>query len=106
MRPTTPDIERNWASVLAIADQQARIAAFAGPGVWNDPDMLQVGNPGLSDTESAAHFALWCFFAAPLMAGPDPRTMSAATQRLLTNTALIRINQDALGAGAVRHQHE
>ena len=103
---TTPDIEKNWASVLSIADHQAGISSFSGPGGWNDPDMLQVGNPGLSDTESATHFALWCFFAAPLMSGHDPRTMSAATRRLLTNTALIGINQDELGVGALRQQHE
>ncbi|MDJ0313459.1 glycoside hydrolase family 27 protein [Arthrobacter sp. H35-D1] len=102
---TTPDIEKNWASVLSIADHQAAISAFSGPGAWNDPDMLQVGNPGLSARESATHFALWCFFAAPLMAGHDPRAMSTATQRLLTNAALIAINQDALGVGAVRQQH-
>ena len=102
---TTPDIEKNWASVLSIADNQAAISAFSGPGAWNDPDMLQVGNPGLSARESATHFALWCFFAAPLMAGHDPRAMSTATQRLLTNAALIAINQDALGVGAVRQQH-
>ncbi|WP_207344313.1 glycoside hydrolase family 27 protein [Arthrobacter sp. E3] len=102
---TTPDIEKNWASVQSIADHQAAISAFSGPGAWNDPDMLQVGNPGLSDIESATHFALWCFFAAPLMAGHDPRTMSVTTRRLLTNAALIGINQDPLGVGAVREQH-
>lgn len=102
---TTPDIEPSWESVLSIADHQSTIAGYTRPGAWNDPDMLQVGNGGLSDIENASHFALWCFFAAPLMAGNDPRTMSATTRALLTNAELIAINQDPLGVAAERVKH-
>lgn len=102
---TTPDIEPSWASVLSIADQQSTISSYTQVGAWNDPDMLQVGNVGLNDIESATHFALWCFFAAPLMAGHDPRNMSPTTREILTNRNLIAINQDSLGEAAQRTVH-
>ncbi|PYI68921.1 hypothetical protein CVV68_03670 [Arthrobacter livingstonensis] len=101
---TTVDIERNWASVMAIADTQAHLAQFSRPHNWNDPDMLQAGNPGLTAEEEATHFALWCFFAAPLMAGHDPRTMTESVQKLITNEPLLAIDQDVLGQAAVRTQ--
>ncbi|MBT2594030.1 glycoside hydrolase family 27 protein [Arthrobacter sp. ISL-72] len=97
---TTPDIEKNWASVVSIGETHAKISNHSGPGGWNDADMLQVGNPGLSSDEAATHFALWCFFAAPLMAGNDPRTMGEDIRKLLTNQRLLRINQDPLGIAA------
>ena len=68
------DIERSWASVLGILDQQVDLTGFAGPGHWNDPDMLEVGNAGMSDDEYRAHFSLWAILAAPLMAGNGKRT--------------------------------
>ena len=101
---TTVDIERSWASVMAIADAQADITQYSGPHRWNDPDMLQVGNPGLNSAEEETHFALWCFLAAPLMAGHDPRTMSESVQALLTNEHLLAIDQDVLGQAATRTQ--
>ena len=101
---TTVDIERNWASVMAIADAQADITQFSGPHHWNDPDMLQAGNPGLNTAEEETHFALWCFLAAPLMAGHDPRTMTESVRKLLTNEHLLAIDQDALGQAAARTQ--
>ncbi len=101
---TTVDIERNWASVMTIADAQAHITQFSGPHHWNDPDMLQAGNPGLNTAEEETHFALWCFLAAPLMAGHDPRTMTESVQKLLTNEHLLAIDQDALGQAATRTQ--
>ncbi len=101
---TTVDIERNWASIMSIADSQAQITAFTGPHHWNDPDMLQAGNPGLNEVEEETHFALWCYLAAPLMAGHDPRTMTDGVRELLTNPHLLGIDQDPLGKAATRTQ--
>ncbi|MGV9360903.1 glycoside hydrolase family 27 protein [Amycolatopsis sp. NPDC003731] len=85
-----------------VLDVTAPLAAQAGPGHWNDPDMLVVGRPGLSLTESRAHFALWALLAAPLMAGNDIRTMSAEISAVLRNPRLLAIDQDRLGAGGRR----
>ncbi|MGW4942056.1 ricin-type beta-trefoil lectin domain protein [Actinoplanes sp. NPDC004185] len=90
---TTGDIAGNWNSVMGILDSQPGWASFSKPGAWNDPDMLEVGN-GLTDTESRAHFSLWALLNAPLIAGNDLRTMSAATRSILTNTEVIGVNQD------------
>jgi alpha-galactosidase len=90
---TTGDIQANWNSVMNILDWQLPWVGRSGPGAWNDPDMLEVGN-GLSDTESRAHFSLWALLNAPLIAGNDLRTMSAATREILTNTEVIAVNQD------------
>ena len=83
--------------VLAILDMQKDLRAAAGPGHWNDPDMLEVGN-GMATNEDRAHFSLWSMLAAPLMAGNDTRGMSAETRAILTNQEVIAVNQDALGA--------
>jgi alpha-galactosidase len=91
---TTGDIQANWGSVMGILDQQVGLEAYSGPGGWNDPDMLEVGNSGLSDTESRAHFSLWSLLNAPLIAGNDLRNMSAATLSILTNTEVIAVNQN------------
>jgi alpha-galactosidase len=104
---TTGDITNCWnceqgfgtwskLGVLNILDKQADLRKYAGPGHWNDPDMLEVGN-GLSEIENKAHFSLWCMLAAPLMAGNDLRNMSAETKEILTNKDAIAINQDVLG---------
>ncbi|WP_410614187.1 glycoside hydrolase family 27 protein [Amycolatopsis sp. lyj-109] len=85
-----------------VLDVTAPLAAQAGPGHWNDPDMLVVGRPGLSLTESRAHFALWALMAAPLMAGNDIRTMSADISAVLRNPRLLAVDQDSLGAGGRR----
>ncbi|WP_253765675.1 glycoside hydrolase family 27 protein [Goodfellowiella coeruleoviolacea] len=85
-----------------VVDINAPLAAQAGPGHWNDPDMLVVGRPGLSLTESRSHFALWALMAAPLMAGNDIRTMSADVSAILRNPRLLAVNQDRLGAGGRR----
>ncbi|MET8759430.1 ricin-type beta-trefoil lectin domain protein [Lentzea sp. NPDC004782] len=90
---TTGDIQANWNSVMSILDLQPGWAGASRPGAWNDPDMLEVGN-GLTDTESQAHFSLWALLNAPLIAGNDLRTMSAATKAILTNTEVIAVNQD------------
>jgi alpha-galactosidase len=91
---TTGDITANWTSVMSILDAQPRFAPYARPGAWNDPDMLEVGRTGLSDTESRSHFSLWALLNAPLIAGNDLRSMSAATRSILTNTEVIGVNQD------------
>ncbi|MDI5977836.1 glycoside hydrolase family 27 protein [Amycolatopsis magusensis] len=85
-----------------VVDVNAPLAAQAGPGHWNDPDMLVVGRPGLTLTESRSHFALWALMAAPLMAGNDIRTMSADVSAILRNPRLLAVNQDSLGAGGRR----
>ena len=107
---TTPDIrnifqgEVNWGGlgIVNILDRQADLWKYAGPGHWNDPDMLEVGNPGLSRDENISHFSLWAMLAAPLMAGNDLRTMSGEVRAILTNREVIAVNQDPLGHQAIR----
>jgi alpha-galactosidase len=93
------DCKREWGGMgwIYILDLQDGLESYAGPGHWNDPDMLEVGNEGLNLTESQAHFSLWCLLAAPLMAGNDLRTMSADIRNILTNPEIIAVNQDSLG---------
>jgi alpha-galactosidase len=88
--------------VLNILDQMAELAPFAGPGHWNDPDMLEVGNGGMSEGEYRAHFSLWAMLAAPLIAGNDLAAMSPATRAILTNREVIAVDQDALGQSGRR----
>ncbi len=99
---TTGDISDKWESVVSIIEQQAPIAHYGGPGGWNDPDMLEVGNGGMTQTEYETHFALWAFMKAPLIIGCDVRNMSKETLELLTNKEVIAINQDALGKSVTR----
>jgi len=89
-------------SVLNILDRQDSIRQYAGPGHWNDPDMLEVGN-GMKYNEDKAHFSLWCMLAAPLMAGNDLRNMSAQTTSILTNKEIIAIDQDPLGVECFKY---
>ena len=88
--------------VLQILDRQAGLARFAGPGGWNDPDMLEVGNGGMTDDEYRGHFALWAILGAPLIAGNDVRNMDAKTHAILTNAAVIRVSQDRAGKAGDR----
>ena len=78
------------------------LAKYAGPGHWNDPDMLEVGNEGLSLAESRAHFSFWCMLAAPLMAGNDVRNMTPEIRDILTDKEVVAINQDATGKQGFR----
>lgn len=82
------------------------IGKYAGPGHWNDPDMLEVGNAGLTLAESRAHFSLWCIIAAPLMAGNDVRHMTPEIRAILTDRDVIAIDQDKLGHEGFRAQVE
>jgi alpha-galactosidase len=93
------DCKRDWGGMgwIHILDLQAGLETYAGPGHWNDPDMLEVGNEGLNPTECRAHFSLWCILAAPLMAGNDLRSMAPEIRDILTNKQVIAVNQDALG---------
>jgi alpha-galactosidase len=95
---TTADIEDRWESVVWIVNANARHHAAAGPGHWNDPDMLEVGNGGLNASEARSHFSMWAMMAAPLMAGNDVRNMSEETRSILLNREVIAIDQDPLGA--------
>ena len=82
--------------VMPIVDLQIGLRKFAGPGHWNDPDMLEVGN-GMTANEDKTHFSMWCMLAAPLIAGNDLRKMSRETESILTNKEVIAVNQDKLG---------
>jgi alpha-galactosidase len=83
--------------MLANLDISGQHAAAARPGAWNDPDMLEIGNGGMTDDEYRAHFSLWAIMAAPLIAGNDVRTMAGATRDILTNRDVIAVDQDSLG---------
>ena len=100
--PANPDGSPRSGSVLGNMDLENGLEQYAGPGHWNDPDMLEVGNEGLSVDESRAHFSLWCMLAAPLIAGNDLRNMSDDTRAILTNKNLIAIDQDPLGRQGYR----
>jgi alpha-galactosidase len=89
--------------VLQIIDKQKGLRRFAGPGHWNDPDMLEVGN-GMTLAEDRAHFAMWAMLAAPLIAGNDLRSMSPEVRDILTNREVIAVNQDSLGVQGYAHK--
>ncbi len=97
---TTEDIRDNWNSMMGILNLQKPLYPYAGPGHWNDPDMLEIGNGGMTTEEYKSEFSLWCMLAAPLMAGNDLRNMTDETLKILTNTELIAIDQDTLGKQA------
>lgn len=81
-------------------------ALYAGPGHWNDPDMLEIGNGHMSEDEYRTHMSLWSLLASPLLAGNDVRSMSASTKSILLNKDVIAIDQDALGKQATRISKE
>jgi alpha-galactosidase len=93
------DCKRDWGGMgfVHILDLQNGLESYAGPGHWNDPDMLEVGNGGMTTTEYRSHFSLWCILAAPLIAGNDIRSMSPEIAEILTNKELIAVDQDQLG---------
>jgi alpha-galactosidase len=94
---TTGDINDSWGSMLSILKQNLPLAPYAGPGHWNDPDMLEVGNGGMTDTEYRSHFSMWSVMAAPLLIGSDLRKASPATFDILDNKEVIAVDQDPLG---------
>jgi len=107
---TTSDIRNiyegtvNWGGlgIVNIIDKQADLWSYAGPGHWNDPDMLEVGNEGLTYSENVTHFSMWAMLAAPLMAGNDLRNMNKEVKQILTNLEVIAVNQDPQGKQAVK----
>jgi alpha-galactosidase len=99
---TTSDIKDKWSSMITIVDANNVNSAAAGPGHWNDPDMLEVGNGGMTDVEYRTHFSMWAIMAAPLIAGNDLRTMDQATKDILTAPEVIAVDQDPLGVQGVR----
>jgi alpha-galactosidase len=99
---TTGDIEPNMLSIYANMSLQAGLAGSAGPGHWNDPDMLEVGNGKLSLAENRAHFSMWAMLAAPLLAGNDLSKMQPEIRDILTRREVIAIDQDKLGKQARR----
>jgi alpha-galactosidase len=112
---TTEDITNAWNTgqtngypmgIQNIVDVTVPLARYARPGAFNDPDMMEVGRGGMTDTEMRSHFALWAIMAAPLIAGNDLRNMNAATQTILRNRNLIAINQDPLGLQATQTSHD
>ena len=94
---TTGDINDHYARMETIGFEQAGLAKYAGPGHWNDPDMLEVGNGGMTTDEYKMHMSLWALLAAPLLSGNDLSTMSPETIALLTNRDVIAIDQDPAG---------
>ena len=94
---TTDDINDSWGRLKAIIAENAPLAQFAHPDAWNDPDMLEVGNGGMTDTEYRTHFALWAEMSAPLLIGTDLRRATPETMAIYTNKALIAVDQDRLG---------
>ncbi|MDF3145647.1 MULTISPECIES: NPCBM/NEW2 domain-containing protein [unclassified Streptomyces] len=99
---TTGDISDNWGSMLSILKKNLPLTPYAGPGHWNDPDMLEVGNGGMTATEYRSHFSMWAIMAAPLLIGSDLRSASEETLDILGNREVIAVDQDPLGKqGAV-----
>ena len=103
---TTGDISPHWDRIYVIASQQAGLESYAGPGHWNDPDMLEVGNGKLSLAENRSHFSLWAILAAPLLAGNDLPNMKPQINAILTNRDVIAIDQDRLGKQGTRAYSE
>ncbi len=108
---TTGDIQDRWQGkkewkpgdccsygMLDIVDQEVGLESFAGPGHWNDPDMLEVGNGGMTTAECRAHFSLWAILAAPLIAGNDLRDMKPEIREILANKEVIAVDQDPAGS--------
>jgi len=99
---TTGDISDSWASMFSLPNANNMSASVAGPGAWNDPDMLEVGNGGMTDTEYRTHMGWWAVMAAPLIAGNDLRSMTQATKDILMAPEIIAMDQDALGKQGTR----
>jgi alpha-galactosidase len=97
---TTGDISDNWTSVRSIISQNVLLAKYAGPGHWNDPDMLEIGNGGMTAAEYRTHMSMWAMMAAPLIIGTDLRKASADTLAILGKKDVIAIDQDRLGVQA------
>jgi alpha-galactosidase len=94
---TTDDISDDYDRMAYIGFGQEGLDRFAGPGHWNDPDMLEIGNGKMNHDEYLTHMSLWCILAAPLLAGNDLSKMTAETLEILTNPEVVAIDQDQAG---------
>ncbi|MFT3790453.1 MAG: glycoside hydrolase family 27 protein [Rudaea sp.] len=103
---TTGDISDNYKSMLENYERNVELAGNGGHGRWNDPDMLEVGNGGMSDAEYRSHFSLWAIMAAPLLIGTDLRTIKPEALKILLNKEVIAVDQDALGEQGWRVRHD
>jgi alpha-galactosidase len=103
---TTEDINDHYDRMSVIGFDQDGLESFAGPGYWNDPDMLEVGNGGMNHDEYITHMSLWVLLAAPLLAGNDLSKMTAETLEILTNKEVVAVDQDAKGAQGRRVAQE
>ncbi|CAA7399095.1 unnamed protein product [Spirodela intermedia] len=103
---TTNDINDSWESMVSRADENEVYADYARPGGWNDPDMLEVGNGGMTKGEYIVHFSLWAISKAPLLIGCDVRNITGETMEILSNEEVIAINQDPLGVQAKKVRME
>ena len=103
---TTEDIDDHYDRMSVIGFDQDGLESFAGPGHWNDPDMLEVGNGGMNHDEYITHMSLWVLLAAPLLAGNDLSKMSPETLDILTNKEVIAVDQDAKGVQGRRLAQE
>ena len=103
---TTDDISDNYDRMSLIGFDQNGLGPFAGPGHWNDPDMLEVGNGRMNHDEYLTHMSLWCILAAPLLAGNDLSKMTPETLAILTNPEVIAVDQDPLGTEGHRLHQE
>jgi alpha-galactosidase len=99
---TTGDVKPNWARLDSNIDKNIPLAKYAGPGAWNDPDMLEVGNAGLSATEAQTQFSMWAEMAAPLLIGTKLASATTQTLDVLGNTEVIAVDQDPLGVQGVQ----
>jgi alpha-galactosidase len=104
---TTDDIQANYESMMFNANAQLGLQRYAGPGHWNDADMLEIGNKGLDEPDTQrTHMTLWAMLAAPLIAGNDLSAMSADTRDVLTNKEVLAIDQDPRGVAGNRVMQE
>ena len=94
---TTDDIDDSYGRMIAIGFSQAGLSKYGGPGHWNDPDMLEVGNGKMTEDEYKTHMSLWVLLASPLLAGNDLSKMSESDKAILMNKDAIAIDQDPLG---------
>jgi alpha-galactosidase len=103
---TDDDIRDDYYVMAELGFGQNGLEQFAGPGHWNDPDMLEIGNGGMTTDEYRTHMSLWCILAAPLITGNNLAAMSAETRDILTNPEVIAIDQDPLGIQGHRIKQE
>ena len=101
---TTGDISDSWDSMIQRADRNDKVANLSGPGGWNDPDMLEIGNGHMTSTEYETHFSLWCLMKAPLLIGCDLSNIDNDSLRILSNPEVIAVSQDKMGVQGTKRK--